>query len=166
MSREQLQVRITEKRGFPKKISLGVAVGKKIWNCPWVRDFVYIGEGNLCFILKGLIYSLRYLISNSQSQTFSSCSSAEMDGSNSYEGSQFLEPLRCTSHINWNSWFWFHSFWYFTLTRGSTHSLGLLSQKINWVSGKGTENFSFCGKEAESWKKIGIKWKEVENIQG
>lgn len=40
-----------------------------------------------------MIYSLRYLIANSQRQTFPSCSSAEMDGSISYGGSQIFRTL-------------------------------------------------------------------------
>ena len=56
-----------------------------------MRDFVYIDEGNFCFLVKGLIYSLRCLISNSQSQTFSF--GTDMDGSISYEGSQIFRAL-------------------------------------------------------------------------
>lgn len=40
-----------------------------------------------------MIYSHRYLIANSQRQTFSSCSSAEIDGSISYKGSQIFRTL-------------------------------------------------------------------------
>lgn len=39
----------------------------------------------MCFLVKGVIYSLGYLIANAQTQMFSSCSSAEMDGSISDE---------------------------------------------------------------------------------
>lgn len=47
----------------------------------------------ICFLVKEVISSLRYLTADSQSQTFSSCSSTEMDGSISYEGSQTFRTL-------------------------------------------------------------------------